>query len=724
MEHPQKKVVDPATRELIDRLFVECISLAGIARAVQVSEQWLQTYVNQKYAKVCRSRASGTQKKGETDDAVRRVMVFCGQQIWNFLAMTPFLKQLIQHNFKLNNSFVKLNPEDIEQSIPERFQQQVRQYGDRLAIKTTEHQFTYHTLNQLANRIARTILNQQGEGAEPIALLFSNGAPIIAAMLSVLKAGKFYIPIDTSQPQARITYILQDSQAKLLLTDNTQIELAKELSQQGLEIINIDDINSQESSDNLDIIISPESLAYIIYTSGSTGQPKGVMQNHRYVLNLTKNYTNSGYLSIEYRFAILYSPGFGGAVRDIYCALLNGAALFPFDVKLFGLTQLGHWLNEQKITIFFAVATMFRHFAQSLTADEQFPHLRQIQIGSETVYQKDVQLYQQHFSDECILVVNLGGTEISPICQFFVDKKTKVESSTVPAGYAVEGVDILLLDDLGQPVGKNEVGEIVVKSPYLSVGYWRKPEITQAVFLPDPDGGDKRLYKTGDLGCMLPDGCLLHLGRKDFQVKVRGYRIDVSEVEMALLNTNLIREAAVVTSPDRLGEQGLKAYIVPIAPQQALSLRELRSLLLENLPDYMVPSTFTILEALPLTPHGKVDRLSLPAFSQVQRAQLESLVLPRTPTEEILVDIWTQVLGVEEIGIHDNFFELGGHSLLVNELMVQLSNAFSIKIPFITVFELPTIAQLAKRIENTCWITSIQKNELDDSTNDFEGGTL
>ena len=297
---------------------------------------------------------------------------------------------------------------------------------------------------------------------------------------------------------------------------------------------------------------------------------------------------------------------------------------------------------------------------------------------------------------------------------------TSIISSTVPAGYAVEDHEVLLIDDRGQPVEFNQIGEIAVRSRYLFCGYWQRLDLTEAVLFKDVQEENKLLYKTGDLGCMLPDGCLLHLGRKDFQVKVRGYRIDVSEVEMALINTNLTREAAVVASPDH---QGLRAYIVPLVPQQALSLRELRSLLLESLPDYMVPSTFMTLEALPLTPNGKVDRLSLPAFSQVQRAQLESLVLPHTPTEQILVDIWTQILRVEEIGIHDNFFELGGHSLLVNQLITQLFNVFSINIPLITVFESPTIAQLAKRVENTCRIL-VQKDELDNSTDDCEEGML
>lgn len=642
--------------------------------------------------------------------------------------MSNSLQQLIQRrNVHPNNPFIKFDKKDVELSVPERFQKQVDMHPEQIAVKTGEHVFTYNTLNQFANRIARAILikrehlrrSKAERQAEPIAILFESGAPIIAAILGVLKVGNFYVPLDPSLPQARISYILQDSQAGLLLTDSRNISFAKKLQISGLEILNIDEIDSSISCENLDLPLQPDNFAYIIYTSGSTGQPKGVIQNHRYVLHLTMNYTNSGHICANDKLALLYSPNFAGAVRDIFCSLLNGATLLPYNLKQEGLIGLSSWLNQQEITILFAVATMFRHFVNTLTQQEKFPKLRLIQVGSETVYKKDVELYKQHFSNDCIFVANLGGSEISPIRQYFVDRETEIIGSTVPAGYAVEDHEVLLIDDEGKPVEFNQIGEIVVRSRYLFCGYWQRPDLTEAVLLKDVQEENKLLYKTGDLGCMLPDGCLLHLGRKDFQVKVRGYRIDVSEVEMALINTNLIREAAVVASPDNLG---LRAYIVPLVPQQVLSFRELRSLLLESLPDYMVPSTFTTLEALPLTPNGKVDRLSLPAFSQVQRVQLESLVLPHTPTEEILVDIWTQILGIKEIGIHDNFFELGGHSLLVNELILELFNTFSINIPLITVFELPTIAQLAKRIENTCRIL-VQKDVLD-STDDCEEGML
>ncbi|KAB8332729.1 non-ribosomal peptide synthetase [Scytonema tolypothrichoides VB-61278] len=639
--------------------------------------------------------------------------------------MNNSFQQLMQRcHVSPTNLFIKFNKEDVEQSICDRFQKQVHMYPERIAIKTREHTFTYNALNQFANRIARAILTQRGRGAEPIPLLFGSGALIIAAMLGVLKTGKFYVPLDTSLPQARNSYILEDLQANLLITDSKHISQALELNYGGLQILNIDELDTTLSTENLNLPIQPDNFAYIIYTSGSTGQPKGVIQNHRYVLHLTMNYTNTGHICASDRLALLQSPTFTGAVRDIYCALLNGGTVLPFDVKREGLTNLSNFLQQEEITVFFAVATLFRHFANTLTGQEKFPKLRLIQLGSETIYKKDAELYKQHFSDDCVLVANLGSTEISPIRQYFIDKNTEIIGSTVPAGYPVEDTEVLLIDEQGKPVDFNQIGEIVVKSSYLSVGYWRKPEITQAVFLPDSDGGDKRLYKTGDLGCMTPDGCLLHLGRKDFQVKVRGYRIEVAEVEMALLNTNLIREAAVLALPDHLGEERLVAYIVPSALKQLPSIREIRRLLCESLPSYMVPSTYITLEALPLTPTGKVDRRALPAPDQVQLEPLANFVAPRTPIEQQLAEIWSQVLKQEPIGIDDNFFELGGDSLLITQVIARLPHAFSVKLPLQTLFTLPTIAELAERIETVRWTTPATQVSVEDNTDEYEEGAL
>jgi amino acid adenylation domain-containing protein len=632
--------------------------------------------------------------------------------------MNNSLQQLMQrHHVSPTNPFTKFNKEDVEQSICERFQQQVRMYPEGIAIKTRDYKFTYEALNQFANRIARAILTQRGREAEPIPLLFESDAPIIAAMLGVLKAGKFYVPLDTTVPQTRISYILEDLQAGLLITDSKHISLAQELNRGGLKILNIDELDASLSTENLDLPIQPDNFAYIIYTSGSTGHPKGVIQNHRYVLHLAMNYTNTAHICANDRLALLQSPTFTGAVRDIYCALLNGATVLPFDVKRLGLINLSSFLQQEEITVFFAVATLFRHFANALTGQEKFPKLRLIQLGSETIYKKDAELYQQNFSDECILVANLGSTEISPIRQYFIDKKTEITSSTVPVGYAVEDTEVLLIDEQGKPVDFNQIGEIVVKSRYLSVGYWRKPEITQAVFLADPSGGDERLYKTGDLGCMMPDGCLSHFGRKDFQVKVRGYRIEVAEVEMALFNTNLVREVAVLALPDHVGEERLVAYIVP--QPTSFSIRELRRLVRESLPSYMVPSLYITLESLPLTPTGKIDRRALPAPDKVQTERLADFVAPRTLIEQQLAEIWSQVLRQTSIGINDNFFELGGDSLLATQVIARIPHVFSVNVSLQTLFTLPTIASLAERIETLRWTIPAASVSVENSTNEY-----
>ena len=464
-------------------------------------------------------------------------------------------------NADLNPPFDAVPTADIERSIPEQFQHQVACHGERLAIQFQGQTLTYTALNQWANRIARAVLTQQGSSAEPVALLFETGPSLIAAMLGVLKAGKFYVPLDVSLPASRLRLILQDSQAQVVLSDSPSLQTpGVEWTTAPLDVLRIDNLDPGIADGNLELQCHPDDLAYILYTSGSTGRPKGVLQNHRYVLNLCRTYTNSGKMTCDDRFSLLSSAAFGGAVRDIYCALLNGAALFPLDVKHIGIHQLGPWLREHQITVMFAVATLFRHFVATLNGAEPFPRLRLIQIGSETVYRQDAELFQHHFGEQCTLMVNLGGTEISPIRQFPVTTETVLTGSTVPAGYGVEGTEVVLWDEAGQAVPPGEIGEIVVWSRQLALGYWQHPQLSAQVFVQE---GDRRYFRTGDLGRQLPDGCLLHLGRKDFQVKIRGYRVETTEVEATLLSVASVQDAVVVAQADPggpVGDQRLVAY--------------------------------------------------------------------------------------------------------------------------------------------------------------------
>lgn len=599
--------------------------------------------------------------------------------------------------------FARFPSEELEQSIPARFERQACLYPEQIAIADAESTLTYRELNRLANRIARAVLAVRGEGAEPVALLVGNGVPVVAAMLGVLKAGKFYVALDASQPKARTAAILAECRPALMIADSERLEQAlvmcAALTPSGVPVINLNALEPGLSEENPGLAITGAALAYVLYTSGSTGEPKGVMQDHSYVLHLTMVYTNGGRISSGDRLALLYSPSFAGAVRDIYCALLNGASLFRFDVKREGLTFLAAWLRHQQITVFFAVATMFRHFCRLLTPDDRFPSVRLIELGSETVYAGDVHLYQRHFSRDCRMVVNLGGSEISPICQFLVDADTRIQASTVPAGYASEDVELLLWDSEGKPVAAGDSGEIVVRSRFLSRGYWGHPELTEAAFIPDPEGGDRRLFRTGDLGRFLPDSCLLHLGRRDFQVKIRGYRVETAEVEAFFTATGLVRDAAVTASLDSTGEQSLAAWLVPLHPDAPPSMNELRALVASALPDYMVPASFVLMDALPVTDSGKLDRRALPDPRLAGQRPDTAYVAPRTAAERRLKEIWSELLVLERIGIEENFFDLGGHSLLAVQVVSRIAAAFRVMLPPNCLFECPTLARLAEAVE-------------------------
>jgi len=600
----------------------------------------------------------------------------------------PLQEAIRARCFHPSGNFVEFRKEEIEQSIPSRFEQMVRRYPDRIAVKTKHDQLTYCELNKAANRVARAIIAQRGGEKEPVALLLEQGSSLVAGILGVLKAAKLYVSLDASHPCVRNRYIFEDSQAGLIVTDSKGLPLAAEIGGNECELLNLDELDLRFGDENPGLPLSPHTLAYIQYTSGSTGQPKGVLQNHRNVLHSVMTYTNGLHISADDRF----SP-----VRNWFIALLNGAAACLFDVKKIGLAALAHWLIQEEITMFFSIPSVFRHFIESLTVPEKFPTLRLIHLEGEAVTKRDVDLCKQHFSPDCILVNRLAATETGSIRWYFVDNGTQIEATAVPAGYAVEDKEVLLLDEAGQEIGFNQVGQIAVKSGFLALGYWRKPDLTRAAFLPDTAGGNARIYLTGDLGRMQPDGCLEYLGRKDSQVKIRGNRVELAEIEMALLGLPAIKEAVVVSSRDRFGEERPVAYIVAVRGFEPVT-GELRSFLRERLPEYMIPSVFMFLEALPLLPNGKVDRRALPSSDSVRPELEKAFIAPCSPVEGELARIWSEVLRLERVGVNDNFFDLGGHSLLATRVICQVREVFHVEIPLRVLFQNPTVTGVAIEI--------------------------
>jgi amino acid adenylation domain-containing protein len=589
-----------------------------------------------------------------------------------------------------SNPFIEFRKQDIEQSIPAKFQEQVRKHPHNIAVHTKNYHWTYSELNCRANQVAQTILKEFTFGEERIALLFEHDAPMVAGILGVLQVGKAYVPLDPNYPSDRVVYILEDSRASAVLTNNKNLARAQELTKGIVPLLNIDDISLTGYSNEVKLEISPDTIAYILYTSGSTGQPKGVIQNHRNVLYFIKSYTNNLHINEQDGLTLLSSYSFDAALIDIFATILNGATLYPINIKEEGLTHLSQWLRQHHITIYHSTPTLYRHFISTLSEDEQLTNIRLVVLGGEEVVTTDVDLYKEHFSDECILINGLGATESSFYLQYFINKQTEITRNTVPVGYPVEGTEIFLLNEAGQ---KTDIfGEIAIKSPYIALGYWHKPNLTQTVFLNDPECDSKRIYRTGDLGRIRPDGSIEFLGRKDFQVKIRGFRIELGEIEAAIAQHPNVRETLVIATEDVPGNKHLVAYVVLT---QKLTTDELRHILRRKLPEYMVPSSFVFLDSLPLTPNGKVNRLALPS-PQLHRS--DKFVAPRTPIEEMLAHIWASVLKVEQVGIHDNFFELGGHSLLATQLISRLPEAFGTSLPLRSLFESPTVAQLSQVI--------------------------
>ena len=604
--------------------------------------------------------------------------------------------------------FVEFTREDLEQSVPERFEKQVAKFPNHLAVKTRLHYLTYTALNRSANLLARAIRQQSGND-NAVALLLEHDAPAIVAMIGALKGGTIFVPLDPSLPHSRIKYILNDSGANLIITNSQSLALAQDLLDSSCSLIDMDRLDTSLATDDLGIPISPDSISYILYTSGSTGRPKGVLHTHRNELHNIMHHTNSLCLSGDDRLTLLGSYSTGQGMQDLYCALMNGATLYPWNIKSDGLNGVANWLIQERITVYHSAATVFRHFVRNLSGREEFSDLRIVRLGSEQVSWKDVESYKRYFSRDCIFVNALSSSETKTIRQHLVNKETQI-AGMVPVGYPVDDMEVLILDETGHElVGPGHVGEIAVRSRYLSPGYWQKPDLTAAAYLLDPRCPDNRSFRTGEWGRLSSDGCLEHLGRKDAQVKIRGYRVETYETELALLHNPAVDQALVLCRENTRGDKYLAAYII-LNHRPAPTVSELRIFLKQTIPDYMLPSAFVFLESLPLTPNGKIDRNALPEPSRARPALDVPFVAPQGPIEEVLANMWAEILGIDELGGHDNLFDLGGHSLSAMQIVARVEKTFRVKVPLKRFFESPTIASLNRNISTT--LGSIENPEV------------
>ena len=593
------------------------------------------------------------------------------------------------------------------ESVQQLFESFVDQTPHAVALVFENQQLTYQELNRCANQLAH-YLQKLGVGPEVlVGICAERSVEMIVGLLGILKAGGAYVPLDPSYPQERRKFMLQDAQIPVLLTQEKFVKDFPDFSNPIIYLDNHWEIIAQESEENLSCSVKPDNLAYVIYTSGSTGEPKGVAVAHRAVNRLV---CNTNYVKLERtdKIAQVANTSFDAATFEIWGALLNGAQLVVISKNVtLSPHEFALELQQKGISVLFLTTALFQQIARDVP--QAFASLRYLLFGGETVDPRWVQEVPKNGSRSQLLHV-YGPTESTTFSSYYCVQELPESATSIPIGRPITNRQIYLLDAHLQPVPIGVVGELYIGGDGLARGYFNRPELTAKKFISNPFSHEEGayLYKTGDLARYLPNGNIQFLGRVDHQVKIRGFRIELGEIETVLSQHPDVKETVVIAQSDYPSNKRLVAYVVPQQekPEHIVTINALLRFLKQKLPEYMMPSTFLLLDALPLTPNGKIDRRALPVPSRTQLKDKKEIVAPRTLTEEMLARIWAEVLGIEsyhrgssEINIYDNFFELGGHSLVATVLITRIRQVFQVDLPLWRLFESSTIAGLAEGIE-------------------------
>ncbi len=608
------------------------------------------------------------------------------------------------------------------------FESQVTKTPNNIAVVCDSEKLTYTELNHQADRLAN-YLKLKGVTPETLVGLYLERSHLsIIGLLGILKAGAAYLPLDFALPAEGLTFRLQDAGVSILLTQRSLVTKIPESIQ---EIISLDtDLNSieEENQNSLHNIIQPDNLAYAIYTSGSTGTPKAVGVEHRQLVNYV-------YAIIE---RLNISPGASFATVSTFAADLGNTMLFPslctggclhiIDQETAADPQgFSNYCQRYPIDYLKIVPSHLSALLSSTSKVEFLPQKQLILGGEASNWDLIAKIQQQ--KPNCQIFNHYGPTETTVgVLTYQIESENNHQLTTVPIGKPLPNNQVYILDEQLQPVPLGVPGELYIGGTQVSRGYLNRPELTKEKFVPNPFN-DGQLYKTGDRVRYLPaltlkgisagvsfrtpsdkdtashNGNIEFLGRIDRQVKIRGFRIELGEIENKLQQHPGIQSAVVIANEESLDNKRLIAYIVTDPQfrllhqnQDTAIASELRGFCTNQFPEYMIPSAFVVLKALPLTANGKIDYRALPTPEQT-RPELEQLyIAPRSPLEQQLAEIWTEVLGLEKIGIHDNFFELGGHSLLITQLLAKVRNTFEVELPLKDLFNAPTIADLAESI--------------------------
>jgi amino acid adenylation domain-containing protein len=614
--------------------------------------------------------------------------------------------------------------------IHQLFEKQVERTPDAVAVVFEGQQLTYNELNCRANQLAHYLQSLGIKPDELVGICVERSLEMIVGLLGILKAGGAYVPLDPDYPIERISFMLEDSQVKVLVT---QAKLVESIPEHQAQLVCLDtdwEKIAQNITSNLENKSKPENLTYIIYTSGSTGKPKGVLVNHANVVRLFAATDSWYHFNPQDVWTLFHSYAFDFSVWEMWGALLYGGRLIivPYLVTR-SPESFYELLCQEKVTILNQTPTAFRQLIQAEESVKgSFPplsrgvrgdrssttetdlSLRLLIFGGESLEINSLQPWFDRHGDQSPQLVNMYGiTETTVHVTYRPLSRADANSTASVIGRPLPDLQVYLLNEYLQPVPVGVPGEMYVGGAGVTRGYLNRPELTTERFIPSPfdpplpplnkggTQGGAKLYKTGDLACYLPNGELEYLGRIDNQVKIRGFRIELGEIEALLASHPQIWETVVLVLDDTTGDKRLVAYIVPQS-EITITIDEIRQFLKAKLPDYMVPNAFVILAALPLTANGKIDRRALPPPESGSEVS-DKYVVPRTPMEEILATIWSEVLKVEKVGINDNFFELGGHSLLATQLVAQIRDRLKVELPLRQLFNTATLAELAQGIE-------------------------
>jgi amino acid adenylation domain-containing protein len=590
--------------------------------------------------------------------------------------------------------------------VQEMFRQAAERLGDRPAIEWEGYRVTYRQLESQAARLARDLREAGAARGSLVAILANRTADMIAAMLATLDAGCAFVPIDLHFPAATLSSVLAEVSPRLWITSEGLVETLKDLQRRhGFDaaVLPVAEGWVQEPAEGLRLAPpaepgDPDAISYVYFTSGTTGRPKGIAGRLQAIDHFVRWEVETFGVGEGTRVSQLTSPAFDAFLRDAFTPLAAGGTLcVPAgrDSILDG-SRLAEWIERQRVELVHCTPSLFRLIlAQELTP-ESFPALRWVLLAGEPLLPADVRRWHGLFGERIRLVNLYGPSETTMVKLFHLVRPEDGRARTVPIGRPMPGARALVVDEGGQACPPGKLGEIYIRTPYRSLGYLNRPDLTAECFVRNPfsDRPDDIVYKTGDLGRLREDGTFELVGRRDTQVKVRGVRVEIAPIEDLLRAQPGVADVAVVDRVDTQGNKFLCAYVVPIVPtgpRGELDPAVLAEALRGALPEPAVPSAFVTLEALPRTLSGKVDRRALPNPGQTGT----EFVAPRTPVEEALCGIFSELLGIPKIGIHDSFFALGGHSLLATMLLSRIRSTLEVEVPLRDVFRAPTVEKLA-----------------------------